>query len=442
MKKKGGKLNMKKRKLSFERRENPLMNYLKNKVLLVRKLNRGEKNSRDISKEIGEFFDSPEKYFEKNSPVTIGKKINIFDMDDNRLRRLKKLKTQKNIDPNLYRRLTGLGIHGVSLFNSLINPSKNKDDLKSKFEVINNDQLKMIFDIYRKTDHNLISDNSDDKSQSSNNESNVFLQKSYLEERKKLIDKNRIYSNFHKKLEDKIPINIKEGLDIQRKKINLIKSSELENQKISKYLSRRIKKPLESLLLNRIESFRFKNEVIKEMEFNKPSEENAKFKWNLSLRRPEHFRGTRKVYVSLDDKNTSPFWSLFIEKSPKQKDITVKPDYVLSEGEIRHFKKQSNSLQKVKIEDNENPYFHTVENLDGIYIKGRNLFNLEYKREIIDSKTNKIWHKVFTENGKTITLAEVNKVYGNETFFKDYNESVTEKNMTNRFGRINFMDSM
>ena len=274
MKKKGGKLNMKKRKLSFERRENPLMNYLKNKVLLVRKLNRGEKNSRDIGKEIGEFFDSPEKYFEKNSPVTIGKKINIFDMDDNRLRRLKKLKTQKNIDPNLYRRLTGLGIHGVSLFNSLINPSKNKDDLKSKFEVINNEQLKMIFDIYRKTDHNLISDNSDDKSQSSNNESNVFLQKSYLEERKKLIDKNRIFSNLHKKLEDKIPINIKEGLDIQRKKINLIKSSELENQKISKYLSRRVKKPLESLLLNRIESFRFKNEVIKEIEFNKPSEED------------------------------------------------------------------------------------------------------------------------------------------------------------------------
>jgi hypothetical protein len=324
----------------------------------------------------------------------------------------------------------------------LINPSKNKDDLKSKFEVINNEQLKMIFDIYRKTDHNLISDNSDDKSQSSNNESNVFLQKSYLEERKKLIDKNRIFSNLHKKLEDKIPINIKEGLDIQRKKINLIKSSELENQKISKYLSRRVKKPLESLLLNRIESFRFKNEVIKEMEFNKPSEENAKFKWNLSLRRPEHFRGTRKVYVSLNDKNTSPFWSLFIEKSPKQKDITVKPDYVLSEGEIRHFKKQSNSLQKVKIEDNKNPYFNTVENLDGIYIKGRNLFNLEYKREIIDSKTNKIWHKVFTENGKTITLAEVNKVYGNETFFKDYNEGITEKNMTNRFGRINFMDSM
>lgn len=55
------------------------------------------------------------------------------------------------------------------------------------------------------------------------------------------------------------------------------------------------------------------------MEFNKPSEENAKFKWNLSLRRPEHFRGTRKVYVSLNDKNTSPFWSLFIEKVRNKK---------------------------------------------------------------------------------------------------------------------------
>jgi hypothetical protein len=70
--------------------------------------------------------------------------------------------------------------------------------------------------------------------------------------------------------------------------------------------------------------------------------------------------------------------------------------------------------------------------------KGKNLYNLEYKRELIDSKSKKIWHKVFVENGKTISLAEVNKIYGNETFYKNYEGCATEKNCVSKFSKINF----
>ena len=40
-----------------------------------------------------------------------------------------------------------------------------------------------------------------------------------------------------------------------------MKSSELKNIKMSKYLSKKVNKPLDNLLLNRIDSFRFKKEV-------------------------------------------------------------------------------------------------------------------------------------------------------------------------------------
>ena len=112
---------------------------------------------------------------------------------------------------------------------------------------------------------------------------------------------------------------------------------------MSKYLSKKVNKPLDNLLLNRIDSFRFKKEVIKEIEYNKPTEEDQyrKFQWNISLRRPKHFRGIRKSFINLSEERYLPLWSLIIEKSPRLKNLSVKPDYVLSEGEIHEFQKQA-----------------------------------------------------------------------------------------------------
>ena len=93
--KKGVRFHDKKRKFSFEKRENPMKHFDAQRILSVRKMNGAEKSNRNINREIDDYFFSPEKYFQKNSPVTVGKKIYLLDMNDPRLRRGKKLKTEK-----------------------------------------------------------------------------------------------------------------------------------------------------------------------------------------------------------------------------------------------------------------------------------------------------------------------------------------------------------
>ena len=63
-----------KRKFSFQQRETPLSKYITNRVLIVRKFNPKDKRN-EINKEITDFFSLPEKYFQPNSPVTVGKKL-------------------------------------------------------------------------------------------------------------------------------------------------------------------------------------------------------------------------------------------------------------------------------------------------------------------------------------------------------------------------------
>ena len=430
----------KKRRFSFEHKDSFLNNNDLNKVLMIRKMNPEEKNN-EVSKEIDEFFGSPENYFKKNSPVTVGKKIIVSDMNETHKRRQTKLKTEKKNAINFFNNLSSFATNfkNKNEISTLLGKeaAKNRAIFKSKFEVIDNDKLKMIFDSYKKTENSQKDNTSTNKSQSIMNE-DPFMYNEFFNQRKKVFERNLLNYKLNKLSQDTIPKEIKTGLNLQAKKLNFFRSLEVKNKKLSNYLSRRTNKPLDNLLLNRIDSFRFKKEIIKEIENNKPKEEEfGRYKWNVSLRRPDNFKGTRKVYVNLNQENYVPFWSLIIEKSPRQKNISIKPGYALSEGEINGYQKQIKHLSQRKINDNKNPYFQTIENLDGIIVKGKNLYNLEYKRELIDSKTKKIWHKVFVENGKTINFKDINKLFGNETFFQNYKGCITEKN-NDKYRKYNF----
>ena len=309
--------------------------------------------------------------------------------------------------------------------------NKSKAELNQKFEIINNERLKLLFDSYKKVDNNLNMDSSVEKSQSLTSDRRSFLYGSNFEYKTKLNEKKTINES-NKNTEEKIPKDLKNGLNIQTKKLFLLKNSELKNKKFSKYLSKKANKSPDCLLLNRIDSFRYKKEMIKEIEYNKSTDEQlGKYKWNVSLRRPEHFRGKRETFVNLKGERFNPFWSLIIEKYPRQKNLCLKPDYVLSEGEINELKKKDNYLNQNS--EKSNQYLKTLENIDDLIVKGKNLYNLEYKREIIDSKNNKILHKVFMENGKVISLAEVNKIYKNDIFYKDYNSSNNEQKEGKKF---------
>ena len=141
-----------KRKYSFEKKETSLKNYGGNRVLMVRKINPNEKST-EINREISDFFDSPDKYFQKNSPVTVGKIINVYDINENQIRRKNKLKTQKNNGINLFNHLQSTLRNKNEINNILGKHHKNKANFKSKFEVIDNEKLKMIFDFYKNKDN-------------------------------------------------------------------------------------------------------------------------------------------------------------------------------------------------------------------------------------------------------------------------------------------------
>ena len=441
--KKGVRFHDRKRKFSFEKKENTMKRFDVQRILSVRKMKGDEKSFKDINKEIDDYFSSPDKYFQKNSPVTVGKKIYLLDINDPKLRRGKKLKTERKLATNIY---SNLANYKYTNKNDNSNSSNNKKldyqkylDMSSKFEIIDNDRLKMIFNSYKIKDQK----DKDNKDNSINDKSQLSsVSDSYANQ----LNENKKANTFNKKKYanpslslDNIPKEIKKCLFLQNKKLNLQKLSEKQNIRISRYLSKKLKKPQNNLLLNKIDSFRFKKEVINEIENNKPPEEqygNGNFKWNISLRRPDHFQGVRKSYINLKGENYIPFWSLVIERNPKQKELSIKPN-ILNENDINQLKRQNKNI----IFGKRNQYFKTVENLDNLNIEGKNLYNVEYKREIIDSKNKKILHKVFVENGKAISTADINNLYGNDTFYKDYSGCVTEKK-SNPHKEIDFRDTL
>jgi hypothetical protein len=111
------------RRFSFEKRENPMKKFDIQKILTVRKMNQNEKSNKDISNEIDDYFESPEKYFQKNSPVAIGKKIYIFDINDPKLRRENRLKTERKITENYFNNLVSLASKMSSKDNNAFNKS-------------------------------------------------------------------------------------------------------------------------------------------------------------------------------------------------------------------------------------------------------------------------------------------------------------------------------
>ena len=409
------------RKLSFEKHENTMKQLDIQRILTVRKMNQNEKSNKDISNEINDYFGSPEKYFQKNSPVSIGKKIYILDMNDPKLRRGGRLKTERKITKNYFNNLVSLASKmsskDINSFNkSNRNIGKEKQQFLDRYEVIDNYKLKKIFDSYKikgrekddSVDKNQITNSSFTDSDTDKDENNI---------KNKLINSNYF-------VED-IPNDIQKSLSNQNKKLHMRKMLEKKNKILSQYLSKKVNKPQNNLLLNKIDLYRFKKEVINEIENRKPLDERyGRFKWNISLRKPDYFKGVRDSYINLKGERFNPFWSIVIERSPKLKNLSIIPRHGNKRNNL--YESKNRSLNAIYT----TPSFKTIENLEDLTVDGKNLYKLEYKREITDSKERKILHKVFIENGKAITHNEINNLFGHDTFYKNYTSCQTEKNMT------------
>lgn len=384
-----------------------------NRVLYVRPAYPTESNYKEINKEISEFFTIPEKYLLSDGPITLGKKYTQKDWETptkntSRPKRFSMMgninktissSTNKNNNTNNNKNISVLKI------NNKIDASNNNIDLKMKYELIDNEKLADLFNSFK--------NNSEKKN------SKIFY------------DDMKNYR--------KIPQNISHSLCIQNQKLLDQSLNELKNQKMSKFLSKKLNIKENQLLFNNVDSYRMKNDVLNEIEYGKPSEEKfGPFKWNLSLRMSEKFRGVRDYYFNVKQKE-EPLWAVVPERKPKKREISLKPRYS-NEGEEgneeNEFNLDFNVFKKNKFlrPEKHSAKVNSVENIHKMNIKGKNLYDVEYQREIMNSTKNrkKILHKIFVENGKIVFNSEINNVFGNETLYKNYQKENNNKSR-NRF---------
>lgn len=410
---------------------------------VVRKLDEKELSRDLISKEINEYLSSPEKYFSPNSKVTIGKKIKLKDMNKIGIEpvAVPKKMTIINKRMSLFRKFSNVFFNNneknsnlrSSISSSYFNMKDKQQINNDKYEIIDNEQLKKIFNKY-KTAKNSLNNNDNEKDNFIQIQDNNSMSINNCNQNKN-INENKI-----KKKE--VPFDLSQSLFFQNNKLKERETLDNKVKNISKHLSKILKKSEKDLLLNKLEYYNFKNELLKEIELNKPVDEKyGKFKWNISLRRPNQFEGMRSSYINLT-RDENPFWGIVIEKYPKIKELKIKPGSV-SKNRVFFEKFKKTYFPMINLAD-----YKSIENLDNLYIKGENLFNIEYNREIKDNKNKKILYKTFVDKGgKVIMKTEINNIFGEMTFFENYSNNnllstrYTNSNMSNSNSAYNTFTS-
>ena len=373
------------------------------KCLYIRPISYTEKNNDDINKLIYSAFNDPAYFFSIDSPVQIGTRIHLKNMD---------LITQKDKHKGTFSMRSPTKKVNVSSKNTVTDISKSLYTIKEKQqntkglmqnkEIIDNNSLKSIFEGYKNKiykNRNLRqNENSFSRSIKNTNKSTINTERAL----------SKIKSSRTLNVEEEFPYDLYNSLNYQNKRIRKELSYFKQTKNVSKQLSKKINKDENDLLFNKVDLFKYKKEILYGIHKEKLPE---KFQWNVSLRRPNNFKGKREYSINVNnDKN--PFWGIMVEND--QRELSVKPGYNLNQKEFIKFSRDiryGNHVHDNNVKE--------IKNLDDLNVIGNNLLELEYKREM-SSKGKKILHKAFIENGKAILNQDINEVFGEKTLYKNY----------------------
>jgi hypothetical protein len=381
-------------------------------TLIVRKFNSQIFPKKLMKTKISDYFNSPDKFFDTNSPVQLNKKIHLKKIIplEKKVPQIKEKEKsiKESIRSTKNNSKFSSSLKEKHLSTNNLNTKENQSTNKN-FEVIDNEKLKNIFKSFK-------------KSMNMQNENKNISSSQNINNNEYLINNNN--SNLT------IPRQLSFNLNIQNRRLRSKKCLDRQTKNISKYLSRKLHKNESDLLFNSVHLYRFKKEIMDNTDENdkknnqKLTDQNCLFKWVSSLRRPKNYQGKIESYINVSSED-NPLWSLVVEKYPKMKELSVKAGYNLNNKDFNDFKRNRNlsSANSSKL--------RSVENLDKINVKGENLFNVEYNREM-SNNISKILHKVFIDNGKVILYKDVNDMFGNETIYKNYDFHNNESSYANR----------
>jgi hypothetical protein len=169
---------------------------------------------------------------------------------------------------------------------------------------------------------------------------------------------NEFLDDFHPNIQNEM----KKILSMQEKSISHSEDYTKKAEKLSKFISKKVKKGESDLLMNRTDCFRIKKEINEKID-NKLgiNERYGVNKWIVGLRRPDNFRGVRYAYINMGS-NDRPFWQVVKEQAPRSVEIVRNPQ-VNCENDLKQFKK--------------NEYFQrSTSNIFSNYINNANKFDL------------------------------------------------------------------
>lgn len=342
------------------------------RVLFLKKID--VNSSTEINNSINNYFFNPSFYFSNDSPIQVGKKHEITDISEIRIKKVKRstlLNNSSSLKSKSYITKT--------------EKEKEKERIsvldKNKFELLDNKKLKNVFDSFK-------------------DKINLKKKEAYLK-----------YNN------SDLPLNINVSLRYQQDSMHKMKLNKINKENLERYLTKKSKKNKSDLLFNKIDNYLYKKEIFKNIENKKIiSENNSRKDWILSLRRPIKLKGIRRSIININT-DKYPFWGYFIEKENELKVTSVKPGINLNSDYIKKVlnkARTTNSLNEKNIKK--------LKNLDELKIEGNDLLDIEYKREM-GSQKKKILHKAFLDNGRIIFKTDINNVFGKQTFYKNYDKN-------------------
>ena len=180
----------------------------------------------------------------------------------------------------------------------------------------------------------------------------------------------------------KTDINIKKKYFSQEKRLKYNQTARLNTEKYLKNLAKKCNKDKNELLINNIEDFRLKKQLLEYIENNKILSEKFGDKyWLFSLRRSDKNDFIRYNYYNIGN-NDREIWKKFIDYPDKDVELTNDP--------------YNQKKNKVSILTNFNKAFknkvETIPNIKGfneIKIEGKNLVNKEFNDIIQTSERYK-----------------------------------------------------
>lgn len=352
--------------------------------ILITKTNTNRIRVNSILNTIDREFSQPSEYLNIHSPIQVGKKpqMNPCDKPNNPISfsylgafGLSKAfrRESKNQSQMSYNRKS----LSSSINNSIHLPSE-KNKPKQQYDIIDEKGIRKLFsDIKNQTESNKL--------------------------------KSRVDLN-------ELPNAIKEGLNAQEKTLGLNQLESNNITKLSKYLSRRTNQNEKELLINNLDAYRLKRQVIETIASNIP--DYIKYgvnNWSISLRRPENFSGVRETFINVGTEKR-PFWTKIFERNPKENSCSWKPR-LDSNVVLKSLKNIPNSHNRYLSEASINK----IDRLNNLAVNGKNLLQFEY-----ENVTGIPGKKIVYKKSHIDSLSLPKNLYGSE-FSKSYENILSEQ---------------